>query len=221
MDVKTHYEVYWGKKKKREEFFAYERNWLLPGLFKKGEKVLDLGCGDGVVSEFLAKNIGVDVLGADISPKALKVAKKRGIKIKLLDVEKPLPFKKGEFDTVFWGDNVEHLFDPQNTLRQIRRVLKKEGRIVLSCPNLGYWRYRLYFLIHGQLPDTEWTGNPSWAWSHIRFFNPKILRDFLASENFQVKKILGVNRRKVDSFLAKFFPGMFGMILVVEARKGK
>lgn len=219
MSTKKHYEKYWTSKDKKEEFFDYERNWVLPGLFGKKEMVLDLGCGDGAVSEFLQKVLGMDIVGADMSSKALKVAKERGVKVVQVDVEKTLPFEDEAFDTVFWGDNVEHLFSPQKTLVEVRRVLKKEGRLILSCPNMGYWRYRLYYFFNGQLPDTEWTGNPAWTWSHIRFFNKKILADFLESENFKIRKVIGVSKRFPDIRILPRFPEIFGMILVVEAIK--
>lgn len=217
MDAKAHYQKYW-RKKEPELFSIYERNWVLPGLFNPGEKVLDLGCGDGAVSEYLA-DMGVKVVAVDISEEAVKVAKKRGVNAKVVDVEKGLPFKDEQFDAVFWGDNVEHLFDPEQTLKEIRRVLKKKGRLVLSCPNMGYWRYRLYYFLKGRLPDTEWTGNPPWVWSHIRFFNTNLISDFLRAGRFRVKKIIGISRRFPDSFFAANHPSIFGMILVVEAQK--
>lgn len=218
MDVKVHYEKYWGAKDAGEKFMAYERNLVLPELFKKGEKVLDLGCGDGAVASYLQKHVGIEVTGADISIGALRVAKKRGIKTVQVDVEKKLPFKKGEFDVVFWGDNVEHLFDPEFTLSEIKRITKKGGRLILSCPNMGYFRYRLYYLLNGALPDTEWTGFPRWGWSHIRFFNPKIITEFLESRGYKVNKVIGINTRFPDSIVARSLPDVFGMIMVVEAQ---
>lgn len=219
MNTKKHYEKYWGSKDEREEFLDYERNWAFPALFKKKEKVLDLGCGDGAVAEFLQKELGMDVVGADLSSKALIIAKERGVKVVQLDVQKALPFKNEEFDTVFWGDNVEHLFDPAETLIEIRRILKKKGRLIMSCPNMGYWRYRFYYLLYGKLPDTEWTGNPPWAWSHIRFFNKGILSDFLESGDFKLRRVIGVSRRFPDRYMFPRFAEIFGMILIVEAVK--
>jgi methionine biosynthesis protein MetW len=219
MDAKKHYETYWSKKTKHEEFWGYERNWVLPTLFKKDEKVLDVGCGDGAVAEYLMKEIGADVLGYDISEKAAKEAKKRGVRVVVGTVEEKLPFTSQSFDTVFWGDNMEHLFAPENTLSEIHRVLKKNGRIIMSCPNMGYWRYRVHYLLHGGLPDTEWTGNPPWAWSHIRFFNDKIIKRFLETYHFTLLNIIGINRRTPDKFLVTLFPSLFSMVLVTIAVK--
>lgn len=219
MDTKKHYNKYWSSKDREEQFFDYERNWVLPDLFQKREKVLDLGCGDGAVAEFLQKELGMEVIGVDLSDKAVKETRKRGIKAIVVNAEEKLPFRDGEFNTVFWGDNVEHLFSPETALKEIRRVSKKGGRLILSCPNMGYWRYRLYYLVHGRLSDTEWSGNPPWGWFHIRFFNKKIIKDFLDVQDFQIKKTIGVSRRLPDKILLSIAPSIFGMILVVEAKK--
>jgi len=219
MNIKTHYEDYWRSKKSEDEFFDYERNIKLSGLFLTGEKVLDLGGGDGVVGAYLQKNIGVNLICADISKEALIKARKKGLKTVYLNAESKLPFKNNEFDKVFWGDNVEHLFSPEDALSEIKRVLKKNGKLILSCPNLGYFRYRISFLLNGCLPDTEWTGNKPWAWSHIRFFNLAILKEFLFSGGFSVKDVIGINRRVPDRFLLSLSPSMFGMILLLVAEK--
>ena len=219
MQTKKHYQRYWSGKTKRESFIDYERNWVLPKIFDKKEKILDLGCGDGAVAEYLEKKLKNKVIGADISNKALKEANSRGIKTVLIDIEKKLPFKDGDFNSVFWGDNVEHLFNPQKTLSEINRVLTGSGRLILSCPNMSYWRYRMYYLLRGELPDTEWTGNSPWNWSHIRFFNLNILGDFLKSESFEITKVLGVNRRFPEKYFVAFNPSIFSMILIVEAQK--
>src|SRR3972149_2049218 len=147
MKAKLLYENYWSKSK-ANAFRDYERNDILPEIFNKQEKILDLGCGDGVVAEFLENKLGNSMIGADISSLAIKRTKEKGIKAYLIDAEKKLPFQGKSFDSVFWGDNIEHLFDPKETLMEIRRVLKKNGRLVISCPNMAYWRYRIFYALH-------------------------------------------------------------------------
>lgn len=215
-DLKVLYNQYWTKEK--EEFTSYARNLALPQFFKKGEKVLDVGCGDGVVAEFLEKNVGVQVIGMDISEEAVKKARKRGVEAKVYSSEDKFPFPENIFDAVFWGDTIEHLFNPMDTAKEIRRVLKQGGRLILSCPNMGYWRYRIFYFINGELPDTEWTGLPPWYWSHIRFFNHKILERFLKEAGFvRINKVVGASSRRIDKPFLKSLPTLFGMILIVEA----
>lgn len=215
--IKKHYEEYW--QDKVEEFEQYVRNKMLLKLFSKGEKVLDLGCGDGAVGEALQKKLGVEVVGMDISKSALEIARKRGIKTVLGNSEDKLPFKDQTFDAVFWGDNVEHLFSPIETAREVKRILKTNGRLVISCPNMGYWRYRLYYFLKGSLPDTEWTDHKSWDWSHIRFFNFSLMAEFLKTAGFSyITQKTGVSERKLDKLLLPFSHSLFGMILIMEAK---
>lgn len=214
--IKKHYEEYW--QDKEEKFGSYVRNKILLKLFSKGEKVLDLGCGDGAVGEALQKKLGVEVTGMDISRSALEMAKKRGIKTILGSSEEKLPFNDQTFNAVFWGDNVEHLFSPIETAKEIKRILKPNGRLIISCPNMGYWRYRLYYLLRGRLPDTEWTGLKSWDWSHIRFFNFSLMEEFLNTAGFRrITRKIGVSERRLDKLLLPMSNSLFGMILIMEA----
>lgn len=212
------HEAYW-QKEKILEFEDYERNEILPALFAKNERVLDLGCGDGAVAEYLKKQLKVKVVGIDFSPAALKKAHQRDVSVILSDVEKSLPIQSNSFDVVFFGDVIEHIYHPDKALEEIYRVLKSEGKLIVSCPNMGYWRYRVHYLIHGIFPETEWIGLELWELQHIRFFNKKLLYKLLLKKGFRPKKFIGVSRRRLDKPLLRFLPEIFGMIMVVLAQK--
>ena len=170
------------KARNDEKFDDYERNWVLPSLFKKNEKVLDLGSGNSIVGEYLMKKFNCQVIALDFSKKAIEAAKKKGVKGVVGSVEDNLPFKNSYFDLVFWGDNIEHVWQPELVLKEIYRVLKPRGRVIISTPNQAYWRYRLYVFLKGELPKTEGTPNLPWNWTHIRFFNRRILNQLLKKE---------------------------------------
>jgi methionine biosynthesis protein MetW len=202
-----------------ENFSVYERNWPLPSLMRQGEKVLDLASGNSIVGSYWRHHYGADVTAFDISERALRDAKSRGVKTVLGSVEEKLPFKTATFDTVFWGDNIEHVFTPEGILSEIHRVLKKGGRVILSTPNQSYWRYRLYMLWHGELPKTEGDPGEPWEWEHIRFFSPRLIHNLLKKTHFRQTKFVGVSRRRIDKLGMGIAPELFGMIMVVEARK--
>lgn len=84
---------------------------------------------------------------------------------------------------------------------------------------MGYWRYRLTFLFTGMIPNSEWHSQIPWEWEHIRFFNKRIMEEFLKSEGFSMKIFFGISRRRLDQPLKSFFPSLFGMIMVIEAVK--
>lgn len=215
--IKIHYEGFWSGRDER--FESYVRNLSLTTFFNKGEALLDVGCGDGTVAEYLHKKLGLQVSGMDISEVAVEKARKRGVKAFVGSSEDRFPFNDNSFDAVFWGDNIEHLFDPMFAAKEIKRVLKPNGRLVLSCPNMAYWRYRIYYFLEGELSDTEWTGFNRWNWSHIRFFNINILKDFFKEAGYKrVSRIKGVSNRRIDKMFLPLSQTLFGMIILLEVK---
>ncbi|OGD84985.1 hypothetical protein A2618_02595 [Candidatus Collierbacteria bacterium RIFOXYD1_FULL_46_26] len=185
----------------------------------EGETVLDLASGNSIVGQYWQKHFHAKVSALDISPSAIRAAAKRGVKGIVGSAEEKLPFRAGTFDTVFWGDNIEHVFAVKSIMLEIHRVLKHGGRLILSTPNQAYWRYRLYMFLHGALPRTEGEINPPWDWEHIRFFNRRILQDLFQATGFRESRYLGISRRRLDRPLTHLFPEFFGMIVVVEAKR--
>ena len=99
-----------------------------------GSKILDLGCGDGNVTRLYT--VKGDVVGVDASENALTQTKKRGIKAIQHDLNTlPYPFRQGSFDVIVLTDVLEHLIDPFATLRECKRILRKNGRIIVTVPN--------------------------------------------------------------------------------------
>lgn len=115
----------------------------------KGERLLDIGCGDGRLAVLIAQAIGAKkVFGVDISPRALDEAREKGITAFELDIDDaPLPFPDESFDVVFSGNLIHHLYDPDHLLDEMYRVLKPNGVGMLSNRNRGAWHNRLALLL--------------------------------------------------------------------------
>jgi len=156
----------------------------------------------------------------DISERALILAKKRGLtELILANVEGTLPFQESAFEVVFWGDNVEHLFNPLTTLKEIHRITKRNGVLLVSTPNMGWIVNRLYYLIKGIPRRTEGHRNPPWMWEHIRFFNKAAIKEFLESGGFQLVGFWSCDRRPFFDWLSGAFPQLCGSIMLAAARK--
>ena len=116
--------------------------YLSAKKFVNGKKVLDAACGEGYGS-FLMKRWGAsEVIGVDISEDALNVAQKKfageGISFINHTVE-VLPFEDDSFDVVVSYETVEHLDYPEKFLAELKRVVKNDGMVLVSCPNDPYY----------------------------------------------------------------------------------
>lgn len=126
-------------------------NYLLEKIIsllinEKSGRVLDLGCGDGDYSVEL-KDLGFEVIAADLDEKRFK---HRGeINFKVCDVAEPLPFPDGDFDYVIAAELIEHLKNPYVAMKEINRVLKNGGQLILSTPNVLSLKSRLRYLFEG------------------------------------------------------------------------
>ncbi len=99
-------------------------------------KVLDVGCGDGEFSVMIL-NMGHEVHGIDSKPDLVACARRKGIKAKVADVRKGLPYEDENFDLVYAAEILEHIYDTEFFLKEVYRVLKKDGAVILTVPNIA------------------------------------------------------------------------------------
>jgi len=111
--------------------------------------VLDIGCGDGQKSSLFKKKIGCKkIVGIDGVSKRLKAARKRGIEVKLTNLEKKWPLFNNYFDVIISNQVIEHIVDLDLFISEIYRVLKPNGYCVISTENLSSW-HNIFGLILG------------------------------------------------------------------------
>jgi len=131
-------------------------------------RVLDLGCGDGVLGQCLQPH-GYRLSGADVSPKALSLCESLYAQTHLidLDAESSPEDWSGRFDAVACLEVLEHLREPQRNLRRVCEALRPGGVAALSYPNLFSWKNRLTFL-RGRWPQGYTTYDPV---EHLQVFD--------------------------------------------------
>lgn len=110
----------------------------------KEKKIVNLGCGYGRFCNEL-KEQGNEITLVDIHNH------NPSLKYVLADLNKDFPLKSDYFDVVFSIDVIEHLENSRHFLRECRRILKKEGKIIITTPNLTHLKARLKFLLRGVL----------------------------------------------------------------------
>ncbi|MBM3255081.1 MAG: class I SAM-dependent methyltransferase [Candidatus Omnitrophica bacterium] len=199
-----------------------KRIQILLNLIGKNKKVLDLGCGDGLIAGQILKN-GNEVAGVEVSEFAIKKAREKGIKVYDYDLNSDWGNSiKEKFDLVLCGEIIEHIFDTDKLLHNIYSVLKEGGLLVLSTPNLAALGRRV-FLLFGINPLTEVTAR-RYDSGHIRYFTLASLKKLLKENGFIVTKFKSdyvsfyTKGRLRCGILADLFPAI-GNSLIVKCKK--
>ena len=144
--------------------------------------IIDFGCGNGKILEEIRKiNSKAKLIGLDVSETALQRAKKDLPSIefyKINDGEK-FPLNNGCVDFIFSSEVIEHIYDVENALKEVARILRPGGKILLTTPYHGFIKNLLITLFAFNKHF-----NPVGA--HIRFFTKKTLFDLLNRNNFNI-----------------------------------
>ncbi|MDI6793278.1 MAG: methyltransferase domain-containing protein [bacterium] len=121
---------YWIKEVKHPDHID-RYNKVIPML--KG-KILELGCAHGfMTAEF--NRLGFKTIGIDVVERLIRYATKRYGNHYLVSMAERLPFREDEFDTVFIGELLEHVIDPELILKEAFRVLKPNAKMIITVPN--------------------------------------------------------------------------------------
>ncbi len=178
--------------KKNQKNFLLEAVVNLFTKLPKG-KVLDLGCGDGDYAKRL-KDLGFDVIAGDIDIARFKYRKE--IEFKHCDITKEMPFSANHFDYVLLMEVVEHLRNPYVVMPEINRIIKTNGSLVMSTPNILNLKSRLRFLFEGAYdyfrePPLDQAKNPREVIFnlHIAPYRYQELEYLLSATGFKIEDI--------------------------------
>ena len=148
---------------------------VIADLVEKNTRVLDVGCADGVLMEFLRDNKNIDIRGLEISKNKVQKCIEKGLTVIEGDAEKELAqFPDSSFDYVILSQTLQAFLDPEKVISELLRIGKKA---IVTIPNFGYWKVRLHLLIKGSMPITrtlpdEWYNTPNIHMCTIKdFFN--------------------------------------------------
>jgi len=159
------------------------------------KKILEVGSVPGFFTVLL-KQLKYDITGVDINPALIGgLWKKYGVIVHKIDIEREaLPFDSGLFDVIFFAEVLEHLrINPLNALREVYRVLKPNGKIIISVPNITPI-HRIHFLIGKdyqgnivkEFEKLDWLGHMG----HFRLYSISEVKNILEYIGFHLQSIL-------------------------------
>lgn len=159
--------------------FAFSSHRQILDSIVPGQSVLDLGCGTGLLAEHIAAK-GCTVTGVDVLPPE-KIDPRLRYHCRNLEDPAPLPFDR-EFDCVVLGDIIEHVIDATGLLMRVRSVLRENGRLIVSTPNIALWVNRLALLC-GRF---DYSDKGILDRTHVHLYTQASLRDLLGGTGFRI-----------------------------------
>ena len=181
---------------------------------------LDVGCWKGGLGMALIKQKQCIVDGIDVQSDVLKIAKKNGYrntyKINLNNDDYSLKGINNKYDIIICADILEHLIDPEFFLVQLKSKLKKEGKVVISLPNIAFGLNRL-LLLFGKWDYTKYG---TLDMTHLRFFTITSLQQMIRSAGYTIIKVKPYNQFGLLRYLRPFdtiFPGLLAYQLLLVA----
>jgi len=204
------YEKIWKRKKLKEVDYNKKgtRVYEASHLIKDCDKILDVGCGDGALYTLIKSKCN-GYYGIDISKTAISQIKDKKVNVRIVNLnEQKIPFQDTFFDYAVCLDVIEHVFDPVKLIEELFRVTKKEGFVILSTPNIRYYKHILN-LIFGRFPKTS--GDPEhYDGGHLHYFTYKDLMGLCYQKSSKIKKE-GIN--------TKFMVELFSSGILIKAKK--
>ena len=190
---------------------------IIANLIKKNTRVLDVGCGDGTLMEFLKQNKAIDVRGIEISKDNVQKCFSKGLTVIEGDAEKDLTqFPDGSFDYVILSQTLQAFLNPEIVIQELLRIGKKA---IVTIPNFGIWRVRIHLLIKGTMPITknlpeEWYNTPNLHMCTIKdFYNFCEVRNINLDTSLSLhdEKISTINKFNLN---IKNFSAQLGIFLI-------
>ena len=170
---------------------------IISNLINKNTRVLDVGCGDGMLMEYLKNSRKIDIRGIEISKNNVQKCLSKGLTVIEGDAEKDLlQFPDGSFDFVILSQTLQAFLTPEIVIKELLRVGKKA---VVTIPNFGFWKVRLHLLLKGTMPITknlpdEWYNTPN-----LHMCTLKDFYNFCENRNIKLDQSIALKNDKIST----------------------
>lgn len=209
--------------------YAGVNECVLSFVPSSASRILDVGCGTGVMGERLRQERERTVAGITYSQEEAALAAGRLSQVICAELNTYDFSALGKFDCVILSHILEHLYSPEDLLERLKRVLEPESVVVVALPNVVWWKQRLEFLF-GRWRYQDWGILDR---THFRFFDQRSSKELLEQAGYEILRatpdglipFIGPLRRrfpslvsKLDHLLCILAPGLFAFQFVYLAR---
>ena len=170
---------------------------LISDMIETNSRVLDVGCDDGTLMEFLKQNKNVDIRGIEISKEKVQTCISKGLTVIEGNAEFDLKqFPNKSFDYVVLGQTLQAFVNPELVINELLRVGKKA---IVTIPNFGHWKVRLNLMIKGTMPVTKTLPNEWYNTPNIHMCTIKDFFKFSETIDFKILQSLALINKNVSN----------------------
>ncbi len=179
-------------------------------MVQPGSSLLDIGCGDGELLLWLHEHKKVSGRGIELSQSGVNRSIARGLSVIQGDAEADLPYYPDQaYDYAVLGQTIQTLRQPDEVLRQLVRIAR---HAIVSVPNFGHWKNRLYLLFNGRMPVTRALSYQWYDTPNIHFCTITDFVSLCEKLNLVIEKQLYVTSQGVPNYFNNkgFSANVFG-----------
>tara|TARA_B100002003_G_scaffold219114_1_gene220550 strand:+ start:267 stop:863 length:597 start_codon:yes stop_codon:yes gene_type:complete len=170
---------------------------IISELIENNTRVLDVGCGDGILMKHLKDIKNVDARGLEISKNNVQICISKGLSVIEGNAEKDLQqFPTLSFDYVILSQTLQAFYDPEKVINDLLKVANKA---IVTIPNFGYWKVRLHLFIKGTMPVTKHLPNEWYNTPNLHMCTIKDFYNFCKKRNINLFKSLALHEEKVST----------------------